>query len=176
MDDIRRSLIATPASVIVERLADHLAERYAATEVELLLVDYRLSALLPLLSGDLEAPDAATCARLGATTGGAGWQSFDHQAPVSDGAAVFVPVTVRGERLGVLRVAPSTLESHATELCALGSLLAHEMAAARITTDRYVMAARAQRLTLAAELQWETLPGRSCESAEFTLAGQLEPV
>ena len=37
------------------------------------------------------------------------------------------------------------------------------------------MAARTQRLTLAAEMQWELLPGRSRIRPSFSLAGQLEP-
>ena len=63
----------------------------------------------------------------------------------------------------------------AADLVALGSELAHEIAAARRTTDRYIVGARAQRLSLAAEMQWDMLPGRSCASDQFTLAGQLEP-
>jgi serine phosphatase RsbU (regulator of sigma subunit) len=42
-------------------------------------------------------------------------------------------------------------------------------------TDRYTMAARSRRLTLAAEMQWELLPGRSRSRPSFSLAGQLEP-
>jgi serine phosphatase RsbU (regulator of sigma subunit) len=37
------------------------------------------------------------------------------------------------------------------------------------------VAARTQRLTLAAELQWQLLPGRSRIRPSFSLAGQLEP-
>jgi serine phosphatase RsbU (regulator of sigma subunit) len=57
----------------------------------------------------------------------------------------------------------------------LGDLLAHELAAANAITDRYAVAARTRRLTLAAEMQWEMLPGRSLSAQEFELAGQLEP-
>jgi serine phosphatase RsbU (regulator of sigma subunit) len=44
-----------------------------------------------------------------------------------------------------------------------------------VGTDRYTMAARTQRLTLAAEVQWELLPGRCRIRPSFSLAGQLEP-
>ena len=71
-------------------------------------------------------------------------------------------------------LAPGSLPP-AADLVALGSELAHEIAAARRTTDRYIVGARAQRLSLAAEMQWDMLPGRSCASDQFTLAGQLEP-
>jgi serine phosphatase RsbU (regulator of sigma subunit) len=95
---------------------------------------------------------------------------------VNDGDLVFVPVSVRGDRWGVLRLGPATeVDAIRPELTALGDLLAHELAAARSATDRYAAAARTRRLTLAAEMQWELLPGRSCSGDEFTLAGQLEP-
>ena len=57
----------------------------------------------------------------------------------------------------------------------VATLLAHELQAAGAGTDRYRMAARTRRLTLAAELQWELLPGRSRVRPSFSLAGQLEP-
>jgi serine phosphatase RsbU (regulator of sigma subunit) len=108
--------------------------------------------------------------------GGPAWRCFDRQDVVNDGDRVFVPVSVRGDRWGVLRLGPAAeVDVIRPELPALGDLLAHELAAARPATDRYAAAARTRRLTLAAEMQWELLPGRSCSGDEFTLAGQLEP-
>ena len=42
-------------------------------------------------------------------------------------------------------------------------------------TDRYRLARRRERLSMAAEMQWDLLPGRCVEHRGFTLAGQLEP-
>ncbi len=42
-------------------------------------------------------------------------------------------------------------------------------------TDRYSAARRRARLTMAAELQWDLLPGRSLGDDRFLVAGQLEP-
>jgi hypothetical protein len=42
-------------------------------------------------------------------------------------------------------------------------------------TDVYRQARRIGRLTLAAEMQWELLPGRACARAEFAVGAQLEP-
>jgi serine phosphatase RsbU (regulator of sigma subunit) len=42
-------------------------------------------------------------------------------------------------------------------------------------TDRYHQARRRARLTMAAELQWDLLPGRSLADDRFLIAGQLEP-
>jgi serine phosphatase RsbU (regulator of sigma subunit) len=42
-------------------------------------------------------------------------------------------------------------------------------------TDLYALARRAARLTLAAEMQWQLLPGRACSRTEFSLGAHLEP-
>jgi serine phosphatase RsbU (regulator of sigma subunit) len=47
--------------------------------------------------------------------------------------------------------------------------------AAESDTDRYRAARRRERLTMAAELQWELLPGRALGDERFLVAGQLEP-
>ncbi|WP_232533809.1 PP2C family protein-serine/threonine phosphatase [Plantactinospora sp. KBS50] len=86
----------------------------------------------------------------------------------------YLPVSMRGERIGVLAVTGAGADRD-TELAEVATLLAHELAAVRAGTDRYALAARSRRLTLAAEMQWELLPGRSRERPSFGLAGQLEP-
>jgi serine phosphatase RsbU (regulator of sigma subunit) len=92
------------------------------------------------------------------------------------GRSAYLPVTVRGERLGVLRYAPAPDHADArAELAEVATLLAHELQSAATGTDRYTVAARSRRLTLAAEMQWELLPGRSRVRPSFSLAGQLEP-
>lgn len=166
---IQRALVEAPAYLLVERLADQLNREYGLSDVELFLVDYRLAALLPLTGTEpLTHP------------GSPAWRCFDHQSEVLDDGGYLLPVTVRGERLGVLRLRPVATElphpeAARAELPEVATLLAHELAAARGSTDRYTMAARTRRLTLAAEMQWELLPGRSCLRPAFNLAGQLEP-
>jgi serine phosphatase RsbU (regulator of sigma subunit) len=162
---IRRVLAEAPADALVERLADAVAAAYGVTDLELFLVDYRLATLLPLRGG-------AVVTRAGEPA----WRAFDHQERVAAGTAAYVPVTARGERIGVLRYAPAPAGPSATaELAEIATLLAHELQAAAAGTDRYTRAARTRRLTLAAEMQWELLPGRSRSSPAFSLAGQLEP-
>ena len=158
----RRALAEAPADEIIERLAEAVAKEYGITELELFLVDYRLAALVPLLAGS-----SVTRA------GDPAWRSFDHQSEVSAGRAGYLPVTARGERIGVLRVSPAPEDT--AELAEIATLLAHELQSAAVGTDRYTMAARTRRLTLAAEMQWELLPGRSRIRPSFSLAGQLEP-
>jgi serine phosphatase RsbU (regulator of sigma subunit) len=160
VERIRSILAAEAPSSIVDCFAEQLQRAYGVTEVELLLVDYRLSSLLPVLDG-------------GASASLAAWRCFDEQAYVVERGIGYAPVSVRGDRLGVLRVAPA--ERLDGQHADLATLLAHELASARDHTDRYLVAARERRLTLAAEMQWELLPGRCCSATEFELAGQLEP-
>lgn len=65
------------------------------------------------------------------------------------------------------------------EVVAAATDIAGEVAmalrAADRETDRYRRARRQERLSMAAELQWELLPGRSISHEAFQLAGQLEP-
>lgn len=163
---VRDQLAAAPADRVVEAVADALDQTYAVADVDLLQVDYRLSSLLPLLGGG----PAVT------HPGDPAWRTFDHQAEVVAGHTGYLPVTVRGERLGVLRCAPYPGGARERgELARIATWLAHELQAASSGTDRYTVAARTRRLTLAAEMQWELLPGRSRTGPAYGLAGQLEP-
>ncbi|MFF5084328.1 PP2C family protein-serine/threonine phosphatase [Actinoplanes sp. NPDC000266] len=162
---VRRALSEAAADVVPERLAGALANAYALDDTEVYLVDYRLAALLPLLGGEPVTHP-----------GDPAWRSFDHQSEVIDDAAVHLPVTARGERIGVLRAAPVPDDpDRRGELAEIATLLGHELQSAAAGTDRYRTAARTKRLTLAAEMQWELLPGRSRVRPSFSLAGQLEP-
>ncbi|MBO2462077.1 PP2C family protein-serine/threonine phosphatase [Actinomadura violacea] len=94
------------------------------------------------------------------------------------GAAVFVPVTARGERLGVLEFETSGGawdDAGLTALEEIGALFGSALRVAWNHTDRYERARRSQRLTLAAELQWQLLPGHACAGDGYSLAGHLEP-
>ncbi|MFD0070496.1 PP2C family protein-serine/threonine phosphatase, partial [Streptomyces sp. NPDC127574] len=42
-------------------------------------------------------------------------------------------------------------------------------------TDLYLQARRTRRLTLAAEMQWQLLPGRGCARQEYVIGAHLEP-
>ncbi|AVT31569.1 MULTISPECIES: PP2C family protein-serine/threonine phosphatase [unclassified Plantactinospora] len=163
--EIRRTLAEAPADLVIERLGAELNRAYGTTETELLQVDYRLAALVPLHGGD-PVVGAATPA----------WRCFDHQTPVLENGTLHLPVTMRGDRLGVLRLtpAPEDPQRH-DELAQVATGLAHELVTVRPGTDKYVVGARTRRLTLAAEMQWELLPGRSRIRPSFSLAGQLEP-
>ncbi|GAB2596689.1 phosphatase [Paractinoplanes abujensis] len=162
---VRRILTDAAADAVPDRLAEGLAKEYGVVRTELYLVDYRLAALVPVFGSDDRT-----------RPGDPAWRCFDHQSEVHADDVIFVPVTVRGERIGVLACAPAPDDDRtAAELAEIGVALAHELQSARAGTDRYQAIARTRRLTLAAEMQWELLPARSRTRPAFGLAGQLEP-
>lgn len=155
-----------------------LAEHLGARDVRILLANYQLTALRPIC--DSGAPeDAGERVELG--DGPAG-EAFAQQREVTlrvpdGGVVVCVPIGVRGERLGVLHlsVQDDPDEEALSGLRRIADTLAYALQAAAHQTDAMARAARSQRLTLAAELQWQLLPGRGCEAPEYELAGHLEP-
>ena len=81
-----------------------------------------------------------------------------------------------GERIGVLAVRlPIGTDVSDEDLTEIAATVARSIRLADTATDIYREVRRRKRLTIAAELQWDLLPGRTCESDEFALAGQLEP-
>ncbi|GAA0570230.1 PP2C family protein-serine/threonine phosphatase [Paractinoplanes ferrugineus] len=163
-------LRATPPDRLPEVFAEHLHTRYAADSVEVLLSDLSRSVLRPVL--DPEGPAGGPLEQ----------RCFGSQQPVVEpradgGTRLLLPLTVWGDRLGVLRI--ETRLEPARELTAELTTFAGELALALRTadrdTDRYHQVRRKQRLTMAAELQWDLLPGRSLDGERFRLAGALEP-
>jgi serine phosphatase RsbU (regulator of sigma subunit) len=153
-----------------ETVAGHLRQELAARRIEVLLGDLTRSVLRPVLdpAGPPGGPLALRC--------------FGSQRPVTEiGSSginrVHLPLSVWGERLGVLEV-ETTLPAGAgltEQLGAIADELAVALLASWRSTDRYRRVQRAQRLTMAAELQWDLLPGRSLGDDRFLVAGQLEP-
>jgi serine phosphatase RsbU (regulator of sigma subunit) len=91
---------------------------------------------------------------------------------------VLVPVTERGEVIGVLELMlpDKPDEDDIAELAGLGHLLAFVVIANRRHTDLFEWGHRSRPLSLSAEIQQRLLPGpRTCEAGSFTLAGWLEP-
>ncbi|MFD7304163.1 PP2C family protein-serine/threonine phosphatase [Streptomyces pharetrae] len=170
-------LRAAPPHALVATAARLLAERAGARDVTLLLADYGLTVLQPVThlphTGD----------PVPAREGPAG-TAFTAQSPVvevtTDPATgvVHLPITVRGDRLGVLAVrlpADRIEPSLVLQLGEFATALGHEVATAGRDTDLYLRARRTRRLTLAAEMQWQLLPGRGCARAEYVIGAHLEP-
>ncbi|MFD5827527.1 PP2C family protein-serine/threonine phosphatase [Lentzea sp. NPDC060358] len=152
-----------------------LRQLFRADAVDLLMADYGLTMLQPVA----ELPRTSRPIWVNGSTPG---QAFGSQQPVTErhpgpSATVHLPVTVRGDRLGVLTVELPDVPGpdEVTELVTIARALAHEIVVAERDTDLYLQARRATRLTLAAEMQWQLLPGRSCKGTEYDLGAQLEP-
>ncbi|WP_433336657.1 PP2C family protein-serine/threonine phosphatase [Spirillospora sp. CA-294931] len=177
--EIERVLRATPAHTLPEALEEEIRARLPeVTGVRLLLADYNLKTLVSPGEGEGDEP-----IRVRGTHAG---RAFASRRPVSrrvvvdaDGPAseIFVPVTARGERLGVLQAVTTAREPERLEgvLAEIAEVTGYALKVAWNHTDRYERARRGRRLTLAAELQWQLLPGQGCAGEEFSLAGHLEP-
>lgn len=162
-------LRAVPPDRLPEVVADHLRRHHSAGRVEVLLGDLTLAGLWPVLE-----PQGPTGNQLAQ-------RCFGSQRPVVDIAAdtnrAYLPISVWGARLGVLVVETTqpSGDGLTDRLSAVADELAVALRAADDTTDRYRRVIRRERLTMAAELQWELLPGRSLGDERFLVAGQLEP-
>jgi serine phosphatase RsbU (regulator of sigma subunit) len=172
---VEQALRRAAPHMLMNVVDEALREHYSAQRVELRLADYGLRSLqlvehLPLATSPVLIHDSPQ------------GRAFGAQEPyvTRDADSVFahLPVTIRGDRMGVLTVAmpadrdPTPLLPELQRIC---EALGHEILVAERDTDLYVLARRAARLTLAAEMQWQLLPGRSCARPEFALGAHLEP-
>ncbi|MGY3340214.1 serine phosphatase RsbU (regulator of sigma subunit) [Streptomyces filamentosus] len=172
--EIEQALRRAAPHRLVEVVEDALRE-HGVLRVELRMADYALRTLQ--LVG--HAPGADSSVPVHDSPQGHAFGAQEPYAVRESGVLrLHLPVTVRGDRLGVLtaelppRAEVGSLLPGLAQLC---EALGHEILVAERDTDLYVLARRATRLTLAAEMQWQLLPGRSCARPEFALAAHLEP-
>jgi len=165
---------------IVEVLRTQIELRHQALGVELLLADYATSRLRPV--SDMNHPGSSLPVH-GSDAGRAFGAQEPHcvHVPESSTTTVHLPVTVRGDRLGVLSVTLPDDDGTGPggdaldDLLGCAQALAHEVVVAERDTDLFLQARRTERLTLAAEMQWQLLPGRSCTRDEYSIGAQLQP-
>ncbi|MFI6316360.1 PP2C family protein-serine/threonine phosphatase [Nonomuraea sp. NPDC050556] len=170
LNAVHRAMRAATPYSLAETLRDALIAHTAAQGVDLLLADYALVALRPVL----DPPPAEI--RIDASTAGRAFTSRQAQWEEAEGT-LHVPVAAYGERYGVLSVrlpAPPTVDE-VREFQDVACALVQVLRGADRLTDRYQRARRLTRLTLAAEAQWELLPGSGHQSGSYRVAGQLEP-
>ncbi|MGH3622657.1 MAG: PP2C family protein-serine/threonine phosphatase [Sciscionella sp.] len=169
---VERALLRAASHDVGGVLATTLWTHYSATDVELYLLDYQVSSLTPVLNADRE--------RVPLSTSDIGRALRERQVvsrPVVDGYEVCVPVVAKGNRVGVLtaHLPPGSDDDLGTELVELAEAVGSVVVVSDVMTDTYHRVRRSERLTVAAEIQWELLPGRGLSAPEFDLAGQLEP-
>ena len=189
-----QDLDRAPPSELVDVCARWLARHVSAQGCVVLLSDYAEESLEPVAVDPATAPIQSQ--DLLDSAAGVAYREQRRVTAVVDrsgdaaavGAAdsgvpgpavvVYLPVSVRAERLGVLAV---TLPGHhvgggAMEvLDDVARVLGHVLTGARRYTDRFEMLRRRRELGLAAEIQWELLPSLAFELPAFSIAGTLEP-
>jgi serine phosphatase RsbU (regulator of sigma subunit) len=176
---VEDAIWAARPPVVIPAARDAIDAWLGGPGTEVLLIDYHQSHLVPFGDG----------------TGGPAVTVDDHPAGqayasmrlIRDDDHLFLPLAVYGERIGVLalRLPPGLQASQEAgqeagltledDLAAVADTLARALRLADLATDVYREIRRRRRLTIAAELQWELLPGCTCAGEEFSLAGQLEP-
>jgi serine phosphatase RsbU (regulator of sigma subunit) len=176
---------AAPPIDAVPVVAARLADMVGAREVHFLISDFTGRAVVRLTSAGLVegarshgVEQAETMPLAGTAYERVLRSQQAEMVQIDAGARVILPVTNRGDAIGLLELVlpefPSaqvvaTIESAAH---ALGYVLV----AARRHTDVYEWGMRSTPFTLAAEIQRRLLPAAyTCEAGQFTLAGWLEP-
>ncbi|BBB00154.1 putative magnesium or manganese-dependent protein phosphatase [Actinacidiphila reveromycinica] len=165
---------------IFEVIRSTIEQRHHALAVELLMADYEMTRLqpvetLPHTRPPLPVHESAPGRAFGAQ------EPYCVPDATAGTVAVHLPVSVRGDRLGVMSVTLPDPKGDGAAAGTLGDLqacadaLAHELVVAGRDTDLFLQARRAERLTLAAEMQWQLLPGCACSRPEYSLGAQLEP-
>ncbi|MBO8189357.1 PP2C family protein-serine/threonine phosphatase [Streptomyces spirodelae] len=173
---VQQALREAPPHALARVVIDELRNQYGADLVELRMVDYAVKSL-QLVDGH-----AATTEPVSVHDSPQG-RAFGSQEPFvtqqpGGGIVVHLPLTIRGDRLGTLSVGlPTTADPNGLlpALRRLCEALGHEILVAERDTDQFMLARRASRLTLAAEMQWQLLPGRACVREEFEVGAHLEP-
>ena len=174
----------------VAAVADELVVRSGASEVSLLVADFSGHALVRLSTAVAAGEPVASGTR---DQGGEHADTLPLEGSVhervlrtqqpavettADGARVIVPVTDRGDALGVLELLLPDVPDEQTmaDVAAAGHALAYVVIANRRHTDLFEWGQRTTPFSLAAEIQRRLLPSAfTCESGQFTVAGWMEP-
>ncbi len=168
---VERAIWAARPPFLVAAARDAIDAWLGVPGTEILLIDYHQSHLIPFGDGD-----GGPAVTVNAHPAG---QAYAAVRPVRDDDHLYLPLAVYGERTGVLSVRlPADRQDDpelAEDLGLVAETLGRALRLADTATDVYREVRRRKRLTIAAELQWELLPGRTCAAEEFSLAGQLEP-
>src|SRR5215211_1525518 len=170
----------------VEAVAAALADAVDARAVTFLIADFsgravvRMTSLGPSVRGARRrGPDQAETLPLVGTVYERvlRTQEADVRAE-GDGARVIVPVTDRGDAIGLIELELPELPGPGTvgDVATGAHTLALVVIAARRYTDAFEWGQRTTPFSLAAEIQRRLLPASyTCEAGQFTLAGWLEP-
>ena len=172
---------ASPVAA-VDAVAEELLVSVEALQVSFFIADFSGEQLVRLAQrGAAEAnvgPEAEIQPIENSTAGSALRRQEVQIIEREEVTSVYVPVTARGETIGVLEVVlrkPPTPQIIA-ELRAVAHALAYIIIVNGRHTDLFEWGQRSVPMTLAAEIQRRLIPDAfTCEAGQFTLAGWLEP-
>ena len=188
--DLRALLNAVEAAPPVQAvtvMAEELAAMVGAEDVTFLIADFSGDALVRFLTvpnrsasgdGDHSRDDLDTVPLAGSPYEHALRSQQVWVENEDGGTRLYAPVTDRGDALGVLELSLRTQPDDDTVafVASVGHALAYVIIANRRHTDLFETGQRRIPFSLAAEIQRRLLPPAfTCEAAEFTLAGWLEP-
>ena len=170
----------------VHAVASSLGEMVDAREVSLLITDFTGRAVVRLTSRERVAGARSHGAEQAETLPLPGTlyeqvlrtQQADVRALDDGGACMTVPVTDRGDAIGLLelKLARTPSPEEVSDIESAAHALAYVVIAARRHTDVFEWGQRSTEFALAAEIQRRLLPAAyTCEAGQFTLAGWLEP-
>ena len=175
---------AAPPAEGVDALAAELAARVGASEVSMLIADISGLTLTRLVRRPTPGrsmplrPAREHIPIDGSSAGMALELQLTQVSHDDDGVWVHVPVSERGEALGVLELmlAGTPGAELLDYLSSAGHALAFLIIADRRFSDLYEVGQRSTVLTLEAEIQRRLLPASyACEGPQFALAGWLVP-
>jgi hypothetical protein len=173
--ELVRQLGTSPPFRLLEVARGYLAGAEKVEAVNLLLVDYGQELLSPF--GAYQGPPLGQ-ERVDQGEAGLAYQTqATRVGRVQLGWRACVPVTLGGERFGVLdvRVDAKPRAGLVAELERVAMALAFALAATGRATDEVELARRGRPLSLPAEIQWELLPRSALAAPEYVVAGALEP-
>ena len=153
-------------------MVDAAGRVLGATSARLLIADYGLTSLQAL------GEDGPTSDRrpIEGTLAGRAFTGREIIVSGHDPALVLVPPTEGSERLGVLELSHSSWnEAHQALLDPVVRVLVLILISKRRYTDVILRSRRSERLSPAAELQWDLLPPLTCSTAGASVSGILEP-
>jgi Stage II sporulation protein E (SpoIIE) len=161
---------------LLDVLRAELRRRTGALDVAMHLIDYRLMSLRPVaVRGAVRLPRPEPVD--GSVLGTAFRTQQDTGEAVPAGQLCHIPISVRGQRLGVLTgtfARPSSAADR-TVLRSLALAAAHALLEMSAGTDVYETSRRHGSLSVAAEMQWQLLPARAFRTSDYYIAGHLEP-
>jgi Stage II sporulation protein E (SpoIIE) len=170
-----RQLGTSPPFRLLDLARGYLAAADKVEAVNLLLVDYGQELLSPF--GSYQGSSLGQ-ERVDQGAAGVAYRTQAAQVGrVQLGWRSCVPVTLGGERFGVLdvRLAAEPSPGLVAEMEQVATALGFALAVAGRATDEVELARRGRPLSLPAEIQWELLPRLVLAAPEYVVAGTLEP-